>query len=675
MSLIHRESQAGLFYDRGGALLNVRHPDFGAIGDAHHVVDGAITAGSSTLSSATAAFTPADVGKTIMVAKAGASRANLRTAVLAYVNATTVTVSARADSSVRNTVVIMGTLDTSALISALREGAGRIAAVHFPDGGYLVDDELVLADNQTVTLSAGTIIYQIAPNKNGFKAVQREQVWIHCNGAVIFGEGSWLSSWSEFASHQERGVQFLGCTNSGITHPKFRNWAMASFAVLGGSNILIDHPECEGTHALGTPIPVRVSIYQFAGVIMHDAKYGAYKNVRIVSPTCFNSAIGINSVMNVASDGQLTISDFVGHTYFAQHALYLGTSNTQVSNPNITGCGLDGIKIYSGAIHEVLQNVNVSDFVISNCGGQAVEVGVSGSGSISSSSVSGTAADCARCLVVDGDVRGLKARVTSEGMTQYDLYVAGSMGPTDCDIELTGRNARLDSVLVSSASSARNRIRAKVFRPSRGGGQHRAVYINACSSLTLESPELVDDDSKMSFGIFGDVKASGVRISGFPKILGYVKNGIRMDGSGCEWHASPGEFTSFATAFYNAAQRILPVSELVIQCQSVTAQDVILWNLTMEDEGTYLVTARIIGNLSGSAQQGSFVSSAVFWRHAGSAATLAGSGSETVNIKSPKFVGMYSWSATRNDIRLLANSGGNANIDWKARITVTHLVT
>ena len=674
MSLIHRETQAGLFYDRGGAVLNVKHPDFGAIGDARHVMDGAITQGTSILTSARAAFTPADVGKSIMVAKAGPSGTNLRTAIAAYVNATTVTLSSKATSSAHKTLVILGTVDTSALVSALREGAGGIAVVHFPDGGYLIDDELVLSDRQTVTLSAGTVIYQIAPNRNGFRVVQRDQAWVHCNGAVIFGEGSWLPTWSDFGSHQERGIQFLGCTNSGITYPRFRNWAMASFAVLGGSNITIDHPECEGTHALGTPLVTRVSIYQFAGVVMHDVQYGPYSNVRILSPTCFNSAMGINSVMNVVSDGQLTISDLVGHTYLAQHALYLGTSNTQVASPSITGCGLDGIKIYSGAHNEVLQNVNVSDFVISNCGGQAVEVGVSGSGSISASSVSGVAADCARCLTVDGDVRGLKARIVSEGMSQYDLYIAGHPGPTDCDIEVTGRNAKLDSVVVSSASSGRNRIRAKVFRPSRGGDSFRALYINACTSLTIESPELIDDDSKMSFGVFGDVKANGVRISGFPKILGYTKNAIRMDGGGCEWHASPGEFTSFATAFYDGARRVLPVSELLIQRQSATAKDVILWNLMIEDESAYLVTARIIGSTPGSNHWGGFVSSAVFSRHAGSGSILGGVGQEIVNIHSPEFSGRYSWSASGNDIRLLVNSGSNANVNWKARINLTHEV-
>jgi hypothetical protein len=674
MSSIHRESQAGLFYDRGGAVVNVKHPDFGAIGDARHVIDGAIVAGTSTLTSATAAFSARDVGKTIMVAKAGVSGTNLRTAILAYTNATTVSLSAKASSTVRGKVVVWGTIDTSAVTAALKEGVDKIAAVHFPDGGYLIDDELVLVDNQTVNLSAGVAIYQIAPNKGGFKVVQQDQVWIHCNGAVIFGEGSWLPSWSDFASHQERGVQFLRCTNSGITYPRFRNWAMASFAVLGGSNILIDHPECEGTHALGTPLATRTSIYQFAGVVMHDTKYGAFKNVRVVSPTCFNSAIGINSVMNVVGDGQLTISDFLGHTYFAQHALYLGTSNTQVANPTISGCGLDGIKLYSGVGNEVLENVNVADFAVSNCGGQAVQLGVSGSGSISASSVTGTAINCARCLVIDGNIRGLKARITSERMRQYDLYLAGSVGPSDCDIELTGRNATLDSVLVSSASSSRNRIRAKIYRPSRGGGSFRGIYINACASLTIDSPELIDDDAKMSFGIFADAKANRVTISGFPKILGYTNNGVRMDGIGCEWQASPGEFTSFATAFYDEGQRLLPVSELVIQRQSATNTDVTLWNLTMEEGSAYLVTARLVGKHRRSAQQGGFVSSAVFSRHESGAVTLEGVGNETVNIRSPRFLGAYSWSPAKNDIRLLVNSGETAPVDWIVRITVTRLI-
>jgi hypothetical protein len=51
--------------------LNVR--DFGAKGDTRKVSDGEITAGATELTSATAGFTPSDVGKRIGIAGAGAS--------------------------------------------------------------------------------------------------------------------------------------------------------------------------------------------------------------------------------------------------------------------------------------------------------------------------------------------------------------------------------------------------------------------------------------------------------------------------------------------------------------------------------------------------------------------------------------------------------------------------
>jgi hypothetical protein len=59
--------------DRGGAVAHADHKDFagGAKGDGRGVTDGAMTTGSATFTSATAAFTAADSGKAISVDNAG----------------------------------------------------------------------------------------------------------------------------------------------------------------------------------------------------------------------------------------------------------------------------------------------------------------------------------------------------------------------------------------------------------------------------------------------------------------------------------------------------------------------------------------------------------------------------------------------------------------------------
>src|SRR4029450_7524321 len=71
------------------AFINVR--DYGAKGDAQTVNDGAITAGINILSSTSATFTVADVGKTCFVRGAGISGVTLATTISRFSNIHAVT--------------------------------------------------------------------------------------------------------------------------------------------------------------------------------------------------------------------------------------------------------------------------------------------------------------------------------------------------------------------------------------------------------------------------------------------------------------------------------------------------------------------------------------------------------------------------------------------------------
>jgi hypothetical protein len=68
------------------------------------VTDGAITSGDNTYTSATAQFTADDVGKSIVVAGAGASGADLSTTIASYTSATEVELTASASTTVSNAV-------------------------------------------------------------------------------------------------------------------------------------------------------------------------------------------------------------------------------------------------------------------------------------------------------------------------------------------------------------------------------------------------------------------------------------------------------------------------------------------------------------------------------------------------------------------------------------------
>jgi hypothetical protein len=82
-----------------------------ALSAARSVIDGAITASAATLTSATAVFTSADVGKAVTVADAGSSGQRLVTTISAFTNATTVTLAANASVTVTNAWVTIGSRD------------------------------------------------------------------------------------------------------------------------------------------------------------------------------------------------------------------------------------------------------------------------------------------------------------------------------------------------------------------------------------------------------------------------------------------------------------------------------------------------------------------------------------------------------------------------------------
>lgn len=644
-----------------------------AKGDARHVTDGAITSGTPTLTSATAAFVPADVGKTVMVTRAGAANANLVTTVLAYVNATTVTLAANAGSTVSGRFTVLGTIATAGVLAALAAGANRVAQVQFPDGGFIIDAEMVLLDNQTVNLSAGTTIYQITPNKNGFKAIQRKNVWIHFNGGVLYGPGVWSVAWNGIGGNEERGIQFLGCTDSGTRLAKVKNFGLAGFVTMGAVNETHTSPDVEGTHQLGSPL-AQGNSYQFAFLAIHDPTYGQCNNLKFITPSGRYVNFGINTVENIPnSTGSILISDADFQDIIGQHAGYIGTSHTRLPNFKAARCGLDGCKLFSGVANEIIRNTSITDFEVSDCpNGQAVELGISGTGYLYNCEATGKARDCSRAGTVDGDARSCTLKLKSFNALQRAFYVSGATGPTDntWDIESDGTVEK--GVLIASATSARNTLKWKGKNSSTGGGGHWMVGVNACASLVIERLECIDLLGNMTYALWIEVGGLNVRIDCTPIIKGYVTGGIKSDALSAQWHSpSAGDFTSFSTAFASQANNILPVSRLRLARTTTVNAFVPIWQLTMDDESVYHITAMLLGKLAGSAERRSVFVSATYWRDAAGVATIQGVPTVHHDQKSASFVGTYALDTpTVNDVRLLVNSAAAATYDWVAEVTV-----
>ncbi|EDY18531.1 hypothetical protein CfE428DRAFT_3916 [Chthoniobacter flavus Ellin428] len=125
--------------------INVK--DFGAKGDCHHVVDGAMRKGAATLTSASAHFTKADIGQSIYVVGAAVQKfpdlgevsgAALSSHIAAVTDAHTVTLADSAQCDAADVSVTWGTDDSSAIRSAIDSLKDTGGTVFFPAGMYRV---------------------------------------------------------------------------------------------------------------------------------------------------------------------------------------------------------------------------------------------------------------------------------------------------------------------------------------------------------------------------------------------------------------------------------------------------------------------------------------------------------------------------------------------------------
>lgn len=120
-------------------IFNVKH--YGAKGDARKVTDAALTNNSSTVTSATAAFTSADVGKIIFGVETATGLLRLpRGTISSVTNATTIVASTTATGNYTGINLVFGTDDTAEIQAAVAAAKALSPAgeVVVPAGGYLL---------------------------------------------------------------------------------------------------------------------------------------------------------------------------------------------------------------------------------------------------------------------------------------------------------------------------------------------------------------------------------------------------------------------------------------------------------------------------------------------------------------------------------------------------------
>ena len=141
-----------------GRAINVM--EFGATGNGKVVADAAMTSGSATLTSATAAFVAGDVGKLCSVRGAGAASGDLVTSISAFISATQVTLVVAAGTTVTNETAVFGTSDATSINNAITAAIANKASVFFPDGNYVYNASL------NATRAAGLLLFGTAQGAN-----------------------------------------------------------------------------------------------------------------------------------------------------------------------------------------------------------------------------------------------------------------------------------------------------------------------------------------------------------------------------------------------------------------------------------------------------------------------------------------------------------------------------
>jgi hypothetical protein len=124
----------------------------GAKNDGVTLTDAVMNLGTKTLTSASASFTSADVGKSIGVAGAGPNGINLNTTIAGFTNSTTITLTTAAGHGVSSATATYGTDNTGAFKAAIALLPATGGVVYIPAGTYLIaQGGQVIASNATGT--------------------------------------------------------------------------------------------------------------------------------------------------------------------------------------------------------------------------------------------------------------------------------------------------------------------------------------------------------------------------------------------------------------------------------------------------------------------------------------------------------------------------------------------
>lgn len=178
----------------------------GAVGDARLALDGSTTNASNLITSATAGWTPADVGKRIWVTwPAVGAAVLLPTTITSYVSATQVRTAINATASATACHIVWGTRDDTAAFQAAFadaiEGtsttinAAPPGTIYAPPGGYMIS-ERIYANLGTTAQTAGPSL--IGAGKTATSFYVAPNFTVPASGGMVISNFGYGATFSDF---------------------------------------------------------------------------------------------------------------------------------------------------------------------------------------------------------------------------------------------------------------------------------------------------------------------------------------------------------------------------------------------------------------------------------------------------------------------------------------------
>jgi len=367
---------------------------YGAKGDGKCVTDGVMTSGSATLTSATAAFTMADVGKVVMVKGAAATGVTtLTTTIQAYTNATTVTLAVSAGTTVSGATVMWGTDDTAAVQAAINAACSWASAnsgmttVFVPPasgfyaiGGSLVTGGSTLGNAQltlpVVATTGKKVCLTIQGSASG-AAVQHWQQTVPQYSGALVSFGVFSSIGGQTASINAGGNP---CVIGGPAQP-------GGYGISPGvySNMLITLRDLSILTAYSS-YGLTYSAFDFSGVAnaaLENVGYGTTGNVPgndFASVNGFANGLSIGGLLPANGNNDLTyvrnVTVHGGYTY----GLF-ATEHTVADRLTILYCwsGFCAVGLYNSSVGAT-HGISVNQLSIEACTNNLYIIGAGSNG-------------------------------------------------------------------------------------------------------------------------------------------------------------------------------------------------------------------------------------------------------------------------------------------------------